>query len=325
MGTRKKNGMEMMTIISGVSYFFCSASMVLANKFALTYMPIPAVICALQYLFSLLVVEAVALSKRQGVERVTADVDPWTYDKIISYWKVPCFFAVAIFSNNKVLQYANVETFIVFRNSTPLFVCALDFLLMQKSLPNLRTIASFCTIVIGTTVYVVTDDNFEVRTSFWIVIYLVVIVGEMIYVKHVFTKVPMSTWTRVKYTNGLSLIAQPILLLVTMEFNSFGDVEVNLMTVTAVFLSCLGGFAISFSATEFRSRVSATTFTVTGVVNKMLTVTVNYFMWDKHANHIGLAALAFTIFGAFMYRPAPIREMGSFSHRVHSKIADLFP
>lgn len=303
------------TILWGLAYFLCSASMLLANKVALHMIPIPAVLCALQYIFCVIVCEVASLFK-------LAVVEPWSMEKVKSYWLVPCFFALAIFSNNKVLQYANVETFIVFRNTTPMLVCFLDFLLMGKSLPSLRTVFSFVFILVGTIAYAMTDEKFEPIVSLWIVFYLVVITGEMIYVKHIFSSVEMSTWTRVKYTNGLSLLIQPLLAVATREWETYGAINsISLWALFAIFLSCVGGFGISFSGTEFRSRVSATTFTVVGVVNKMLTVTVNYFMWDQHANAVGLVALFVTIVGGVVYQPAPQRAQGSFSDRVWTSLA----
>lgn len=283
--------------------------MLLANKVALFMIPIPAVLCALQYIFCVVVCEVVSALK-------LAVVEPWSLDKVKAYALVPCFFALAIFSNNKVLQYANVETFIVFRNTTPMLVCGLDFLLMGKSLPSLRTVLAFVLIVGGTAVYAMTDDKFEPVVSLWIGFYLLVITGEMVYVKHVFTSVEMTTWTRVKYTNGLSLLIQPFLAIITREWETYADIKnVSPAAVLAILLSCIGGFGISFSGTEFRSRVSATSFTVVGVVNKMLTVTVNYFMWDQHASLVGLVALLVTIAGGVLYQPAPQRQPGSLSDR----------
>jgi len=40
-----------------------------------------------------------------------------------------------------------------------------------------------------------------------------------------------------------------------------------------------------------RSNVSATTFTVIGIMCKITTVVLNYFYWDKHATEIGIFCL----------------------------------
>ncbi|GFY80933.1 golgi nucleotide sugar transporter 4 [Actinidia rufa] len=51
-----------------------------------------------------------------------------------------------------------------------------------------------------------------------------------------------------------------------------------------------------------RKAISATSFTVTGVVNKFLTVLINVMIWDKHAGPFGLVCLLLTIAGGVLYQ-----------------------
>ena len=52
----------------------------------------------------------------------------------------------------------------------------------------------------------------------------------------------------------------------------------------------------------------ATTYTVVGVMNKMLTVTVNVLIWDKHASASGIGALCVCLLGGSLYQQAPLKE-----------------
>ena len=70
----------------------------------------------------------------------------------------------------------------------------------------------------------------------------------------------------------------------------------------AVALSCVFGFLISFFGFAARKAISATAFTVTGVVNKFLTVVINVVIWDKHATPFGLVCLLVTICGGVGYQ-----------------------
>lgn len=70
----------------------------------------------------------------------------------------------------------------------------------------------------------------------------------------------------------------------------------------AVALSCVFGFLISFFGFAARQAISATAFTVTGVVNKFLTVVINVVIWDKHATPVGLVCLLVTICGGVGYQ-----------------------
>ena len=54
--------------------------------------------------------------------------------------------------------------------------------------------------------------------------------------------------------------------------------------------------------------ITASAYTVVGVMNKMLTVTVNVLIWDKHASKEGLGFLFFCLAAAYFYKQAPMRS-----------------
>ena len=54
--------------------------------------------------------------------------------------------------------------------------------------------------------------------------------------------------------------------------------------------------------------VSATTYTLVGVVNKFLTVLLNVAVWDKHSSPFGLTAVCFCLVSGVFYQQAPRRD-----------------
>ena len=54
--------------------------------------------------------------------------------------------------------------------------------------------------------------------------------------------------------------------------------------------------------------MSATTYTLVGVVNKFLTVLLNVAMWDKHSTPVGLAAVCVCLLAGMFYQQAPLRS-----------------
>ncbi|GFQ01060.1 gdp-mannose transporter gonst4 [Phtheirospermum japonicum] len=69
-----------------------------------------------------------------------------------------------------------------------------------------------------------------------------------------------------------------------------------------VFLSYVFGLLISFFGFAARKAISATGFTVTGAVNKFLTIAINVLIWDKHATPFGLVCLLLTIARGVLYQ-----------------------
>jgi hypothetical protein len=231
--------------------------------------------------------------------------------EVKQYIAIPFLFSLAIFSNMKLLETANVETFMVFRFSTPIFVSLVDFALMGKSLPSIRTWLSFALIVTGAVFYAVTDKGFSVKTYSWALIYLVTITTEMIVVKHIFTVLKMSNWTRVYLNNFLSLIFQPWFFFLTSEQDKIPDLKFTPVAITFVLLSCFLGTALAWGGTALRVRISATSFTVVGVACKVVTEIVNLVMWEKHASELGLLALAACFLGSILFVPAASRSDAS--------------
>jgi GDP-mannose transporter len=54
--------------------------------------------------------------------------------------------------------------------------------------------------------------------------------------------------------------------------------------------------------------VSATTYTLVGVVNKFLTVLLNVFVWDKHSTPLGIFAVCICLASGTLYQQAPRRD-----------------
>jgi hypothetical protein len=57
-----------------------------------------------------------------------------------------------------------------------------------------------------------------------------------------------------------------------------------------------------------RGIVSATTFTLVGVINKFLTVLLNVLIWDKHSTVFGIFAVCVCLLSGSFYQQAPRRD-----------------
>jgi len=72
-------------------------------------------------------------------------------------------------------------------------------------------------------------------------------------------------------------------------------------------LSCLFGMGLSTFAYRLRCMTSATTFAILGNVCKIVTVLLNWLIWDKHCSHAGLMGLLLCLMCAYFYQQAPRR------------------
>jgi solute carrier family 35 protein len=297
--TRRAQTMKI--IIGIVAYSLCSSSLLLLNKVAVTYLPSTAFVLLCQFISSLAVVKFCGLFG-------WLDVDELSWEKVKKFYGVSLFFSACLYTNVMALKYANVETLIVFRALSPIAVSVCDFFFMDMELPNLRSWIALFTIVLGAGAYVYFDGAFKLDSYVWVVAYFISIVSEMVYVKHVITEVKMTTWGRVYYNNFLSIL--PVLIF-GFIFNDYEGLLTHTWSFESIFfllLSCVVGVGISYAGFYLRALVSATSFTVIGVVNKLATTVANVMVWDKHANSYGIVALLFCILGGTFYQQSPKKK-----------------
>ncbi|XP_071717208.1 GDP-fucose transporter 1-like [Rutidosis leptorrhynchoides] len=285
-----------------IGYALCSSLLSVINKFAITKFNYPGLLTALQYLVSAL---GVWLLGKLGF----LNHDPFTLATAKKFLPAAIVFYLAIFTNTNLLRHANVDTFIVFRSLTPILVAIADTMFRKQPIPSKLTFVSLLVIMGGAIGYVATDSGFTLTAYSWAFAYLITITTEMVYIKHMVTNLGLNTWGFVFYNNLLSLMMAPLFWVITGEYTDvFAAVGANrgnlfeAVAFTAVSLSCVFGLAISFFGFACRKAISATAFTVTGVVNKFLTVAINVLIWDKHASPFGLFCLLVTIAGGILYQ-----------------------
>ena len=286
-------------LLSILAYSFCSGTLLIINK-ALTLTFPPAQLGAIQFVTT--VILCLVCGKLNLVK-----LTPLTRENVIPYAKYSVLFLIGVYSNMKTLEHSNVDTVIVFRSSTPIAVCFADSFFMNRELPSTRSKLAMLCMLVGSLLYVKTDAAFKlegISTYMWVMIYYANFSVEMVYAKRITRDVKVELGTSVLLTNlfalpfmtGISLATDgiPTDLLSTMA----GNTPATILLVA----SCIIGFAIGFSAWWCRSLVSATSFTVVGIVNKILTVFLNIVLWDKHSSFVGTLCLLLTLFAGTVYK-----------------------
>ena len=92
------------------------------------------------------------------------------------------------------------------------------------------------------------------------------------------------------------------------------DLQITNASLLWLGLSCVIGIGISWAGFWCQSLVSATKYTVVGVMNKMLTVTLNVLVWDKHASPAGIFALGLCLIGGSLCLQPEVHTVHPLSH-----------
>merc|ERR1712019_41483 len=99
-----------------------------------------------------------------------------------------------------------------------------------------------------------------------------------------------------------------LVALSTGETNKLDKVQPSLAGVCWLIISCIIGIGISWSGWNCRAKVSATRYTLLGVVCKFISVLINVLLWDKHATPQGMLMLCVCLVSSAAYKQAPMRE-----------------
>ncbi|KAH6806588.1 golgi nucleotide sugar transporter 3 [Perilla frutescens var. frutescens] len=289
--------------VYGIAAGYCLSASLLSiiNKWAVMKFPYPGALTALQYFTSAAGVVICGWLKLLEHDKLD----------LLTMWRfLPAafIFYLSLFTNSELLLHANVDTFIVFRSVVPIFVAIGETLFLHQPWPALKTWLSLTTIFAGSLLYVTTDYQFTVKAYSWALAYLVSMSIDFVYIKHVVMTIGLNTWGLVLYNNLEALLLFPIELLVMGELKKIEhDISdesdwYSFQVVLPVGLSCLFGLAISFFGFSCRRAISATGFTVLGIVNKLLTVVINLIIWDKHSTLVGTIGLLICMGGGVLYQ-----------------------
>jgi hypothetical protein len=113
------------------------------------------------------------------------------------------------------------------------------------------------------------------------------------------------------------------------EYHAFAEHRAEGKPITAaaicfLLLGCVTGTGIGYSSWWCRDKVSATSFTLIGVMNKCLTILINLMIWDQHAPPGGILALVLCLVGGSLYRQAPMRELSLSNKEVANQADDVW-
>jgi len=292
--------------LSIVAYMATSSTMLIVNKLAVYLFPIPTALLFIQLAVSSLVIWLLGKAK-------IIEVDAFEWNKAKKYSGAVIAFMLNIFTNIKALEVSNVETVIVFRTCTSLAIAFGDWKFLKRGFPHADTLGSLLIIVAGAISYVMTDSSFRLDNYFWVFLYFFCQCLDVLYIKHIVNNVPMTSWGRSFYNNFLAL--PPTLLLgwifgdaqkiQTMFFSPFLTQEalamLSIPTQSVIFLSCVLGLLLSTTSFFCRELITATSYSVVGNMNKVLTVFINCIMWDKHASNPGIISLFVCLGGGALY------------------------
>ena len=302
-------------------YCMCSGGMLVLNKLAVHHVGAPAFVTLSQFV-------ATAAFVAAGWMCGAISLDATRWQRLRHFVLYVLAFSAGTWANMRVLMTVNVETIIVFRSCAPLCMSVMDYVFYQRALPSRRSAVAMLLIVAGATIYVSVDRSAKKARGdasaaddlgggggaasdayFWIGVWFSLLIFQLTYGKQLVTGLGLkSIWSPVLYTNALACVPTATIGFVSGDFAALRHVDWTVSAVCWLLLSCVAGVGISWAGFKCQALITATAYTVVGVMNKLLTVLINVLIWDKHAPPAGIAALCVCLGGGALYQQAPLRR-----------------
>ena len=287
-----------------LTYSACSSTMLVINKLAVQELPLPTVVSGAQLAVSALVVLVLKVIW-------PTTMGPMDKTKIVPFMVYTAMFAGGLYANMKALMLTNVGAVIAARSCLPVIVCLIEWAFMGRSLPGARSTFSLAGVVGFAGFYIVDDAGVTVDGAsgyVWLFIWWMLLALQMTYGKWMTEKIDMTQWERVFYTNAFAIPPTVLLFYATGENAAVGDAFVGENAMLWLGASCAMGVGISYSGWKTRTVITATTFTLVGVLNKMATIAFAVIVWPGDASYASIAALVFCILFGLLYQDAPKRK-----------------
>jgi solute carrier family 35 len=295
-----------------VLYFVSSSSLLVLNKVAIKAIPNASLLLFTQLGSTVVIVAAPALV---GKARINFKPE----GKVVrAYSTVAVVFLATIYSNFQVIHSIGINPFVVLRCSTPLMVSILDWAFMGRTLPDWKSALALSGILSSGSMYArlkIADPGFDANGTgdansglWWSAIWLVSFLLDMVYIKYVVEAYPCSGSERTLYQNFLALPILVVLLNVGAEKHSVLEAANAPQSAwLAVVLTCFAGAALSFTGMSLRTELSATLFTVLGIVCKMASTLLNEIFVEPERDLARLACIAAVIISSSFYKQAPLK------------------
>jgi len=302
-----------------VSYASVSATMLVANKWALNEFPYHHLVMLAQFISSALFVWFLKIFNFIPPPDEANKVDT---AKIKKFIPIVVWFYAAVMTNLAAMKYLSVDLMILIRTCIPFLVAFGDYFFLGRSLPSAQSWFALICLAFITAVVFVREPMADTVGLGWGLIYYVTLSGSMVFTKKFITDVKLTLHDRVFWNNALCI--PPGLPLAFL----FGDISAVLEEnrpqhdhpIVSVLLSCALGIAIAYAGWALRARVSALTFTLVGVLCKIGSITINAIFLD-HLAARSMILIALGIIASTWYEEPKARQ-GSADTNINSGKAE---
>lgn len=293
-----------------VAYSIFSSTLLVANKWALSFRNTPNALVVYQSIATWCFMFAILLRRKGRKMFLSTDDTPFkNRSSFIWFVIATALQSLTIGSNLNALFHLGVDRVILLRVCAMFPIALGDWAFNNRALPSSASWLCFVTLGFAASFVFGTEHQGLSFVGFvWGCAYFVLITIDQVALKRFTQSVPMNNVDRTFWMNGFGAIVSSILAAIYIEpILSTRDVSGEFLSAIGYFaiaLSCLLGAGISFTAWGLRERSSALTFSLIGLVCKIGSMALNFFVLD-HVRPLSIVIISLGIASTWFYEQAP--------------------
>jgi len=146
--------------------------------------------------------------------------------------------------------------------------------------------------------------------ALWSAVWLLIFVLDMVFIKWVIEKTRSSGWDAALMQNAFAAVFLALVWFVEAQREAVAPVEWTVGSTVIVLSTCIVGTLLSYTGMSLRSKMSATTFAVVGIVCKMVSILLNeVWIGEDNNNVMRLMCVIVCIACSSLYRQSPLRAV----------------
>ena len=223
-------------------------------------------------------------------------------------------FSASIYANMELLKRCGVSYVTVVRATLPIGMSFLEYLFLDREFPSIQVLSILSTLALSAYGYANASVEWDLITMCYTLLYYSALSTEMIVGKKIIANVDI--WTATYYNNLGAIVPMVIVLFATNEHLVLQHADPTPYAVELLLLSCALGVSISASGWQVRDELSATAYTVIGIVNKFVSIVTSAQLWPESNSHIEYLFIGICILSSASYRDMPrkVAMANAFQH-----------
>lgn len=297
-------------LVYGIAYAAFSSTLLVANKWALTFRNTPNALVVYQSFATWIFMLAVIACERFRISPLWGTGTPFkTRNVLLWFIFATVLQSLTIGANLNALYHLGVDRVILLRVCAMIPIAFGDWLFNNRALPSAASWVCFATLGMAASFVFGTDHSGLTFTGFvWGILYLVLITTDQVALKRFTQAVPMQNVDRTHWMNAFGALASFTLAQIYSEpvftVSDLSGQYLPHVGYVAIGISCFLAAGISFSAWGLRDRSSALTFSLIGLICKIGSMVLNFLMLD-HLSVVSLIIISLGIASTWFYEQAP--------------------